>query len=110
MDIARTPNFDRALYLGMGGGYCGFYLAVHLLLLQFGETASIGHFILVAVLSLLITFGTIVFGVYYLVLRFLLHALRIANDPYWVMLAMPLASFALCFIALHGFWKLWLWL
>lgn len=112
MNRVETPNLDFALELGMGGSFLGFCLAIHFLLSHFSVSPSLSleHLLIVSVLGTLITFGTIVFGVYYLILTSLLKVFRIDGDPFWVVFALPSAAFVMSFLALHGFWQIWLWL
>jgi len=112
MNSIETPNLNLALKLGMGGSFLGFCLAVHFLLLYFSPSSiiSLQHVLIVAMLGILITLGTVIFGLYYLILISLLKAFRKEGDPVWVVFVLPPTAFGISFITLHGFWKVWLWL
>ncbi len=83
----KTPNFDLALKLSMAAGILSVFVNVYQIV-GFRTKNSLEGIIASTILSILITFGTLVFGLWFLVLGFLGDKFKKPGDPF--------GSFLLC--------------
>ena len=66
----------------------------------------ISFLVFVFIISVLITFCTIMFGFYFGLMRILISIFKKDNDPFYVIIIMPLCAFLTSFILVFAFYTI----